>query len=315
MPDDYYRILGVNPGCSQEEIKQAYRSLAKRHHPDVNRSAKASETMKRINIAYAILADPHKRKEYDDNLREIRSRQYAGGTQSQGRYRAGNVKSARRKNIFNLWAKSAGQAIVIVLFIVLMAGSIIFVYLTNSNDTIAPDNGQDQYSVATPTTNVAIIPAGTLEVPTAPMATPTKNTPTPTPNAIVTPLPSPSAFATIDPMTQEKPHVAAVPPPGDGSMGAGIIIGHVMISGSIIGADGAYVAICDAANTDREYYTTTAGLDGYFQFSNINNTLAPNGTPEETYVLYAWDAALDRGNFSTPFAIEPFHILTEDMQV
>lgn len=314
MPDDYYRILGVDPGCSQEDIKQAYRRLAKRYHPDVNRSAKASETMKRINIAYATLADPEKRKEYDDHTPGIGSRRYAGETHGTGRYRAGNAKSVRRRSIFHLWAKSAIPTIAIALFIMLVAGSIMYIYFTYSNGINPQASGQDQYSATTPTANAAVIPSGTLRTPT--LETPPEETTwTPTPGTTTATTPTPTESPTIDPRTMEKPHVPAMPPPGDGSLGTGIVIGHVTISGSIMGADGAYVAICDAADPDREFYTTTAGLDGYFQFANINNTIAGNGTAEETYVIYTWDSALNRGNFSRPFAVEPFHIQTEDLQI
>jgi len=63
---DYYALLGVSPGASQEEIKRAYRSLAKRYHPDKNRGDPASEEkLKEINEAYQILGDRGKRREYD----------------------------------------------------------------------------------------------------------------------------------------------------------------------------------------------------------------------------------------------------------
>lgn len=67
MPsDDYYAILGVPQDASTRQIKAAYRRLAFQHHPDRNRdTAGSSETMKRINEAYAVLSSPDKRREYD----------------------------------------------------------------------------------------------------------------------------------------------------------------------------------------------------------------------------------------------------------
>lgn len=52
---NYYRILGVLPSSSEEEIKQAYRKLVKRWHPDVNKSPQATEKLKEINEAYDAL--------------------------------------------------------------------------------------------------------------------------------------------------------------------------------------------------------------------------------------------------------------------
>ena len=65
---DLYEILGVERGASDEEIKKAYRSLARKHHPDVVRDgdkAHAEQHFKEINGAYAILSDPQKRAHYD----------------------------------------------------------------------------------------------------------------------------------------------------------------------------------------------------------------------------------------------------------
>jgi DnaJ-class molecular chaperone len=63
---DYYRILGVPAGASAEEIRKAFRRLAKKHHPDVNPGDKAAESrFKEANEAHEVLSDRKKREEYD----------------------------------------------------------------------------------------------------------------------------------------------------------------------------------------------------------------------------------------------------------
>ncbi len=58
---DYYAILGVDKDASDQEIKKAYRKLARKYHPDVNPSAEAAEKFKEISLAHEILTDPEKR--------------------------------------------------------------------------------------------------------------------------------------------------------------------------------------------------------------------------------------------------------------
>jgi curved DNA-binding protein len=63
---DYYEILGVEKSASQEEIRKAFRRLARVHHPDVAKDKKAAEAkFKEINEAYEVLGDPEKRQKYD----------------------------------------------------------------------------------------------------------------------------------------------------------------------------------------------------------------------------------------------------------
>lgn len=62
---DYYEILGIKRSAPQDEVQRAYRKLARKFHPDVNKTASAEEKFKEINEAYEVLKDPEKRKLYD----------------------------------------------------------------------------------------------------------------------------------------------------------------------------------------------------------------------------------------------------------
>lgn len=88
---DFYSILGVSKNASEKEIKQAYRRLARKYHPDVNPSDKQAEArFKEINAAYEVLSDPAKRKKYNTyGERWEQADQFAPTWASAGR-RSGN---------------------------------------------------------------------------------------------------------------------------------------------------------------------------------------------------------------------------------
>ncbi len=65
MSKDYYKTLGVNKDASKEEIKKAYRTLAKKYHPHLNKETSSEEKMKELNEAYSVLGDDTKRSNYD----------------------------------------------------------------------------------------------------------------------------------------------------------------------------------------------------------------------------------------------------------
>jgi molecular chaperone DnaJ len=76
---DYYSVLGVSSSANQDQVKRAYRKLAKRYHPDANAGDKAAtERFKEISEAYSVLSDAQKRKHYD-MLRKYGAFAGAGG--------------------------------------------------------------------------------------------------------------------------------------------------------------------------------------------------------------------------------------------
>ena len=82
---DFYQILGVGKSSTPEEIKRAYRKLARRHHPDANPGNESkAEKFKGISEAYSVLSDAERRREYDEVRRLVESggyRHFPGGGQ------------------------------------------------------------------------------------------------------------------------------------------------------------------------------------------------------------------------------------------
>ena len=79
---DYYTVLGVESDADEATIKTAYRKLARKYHPDVNKDAGAENKFKEIAEAYHVLKDSERRAEFDD-IKKYGGRR--GGFQSQGR--------------------------------------------------------------------------------------------------------------------------------------------------------------------------------------------------------------------------------------
>lgn len=80
MAQDYYQILGVKKDATVDELKKAFRKLARKHHPDVNPGDKSAEAkFKEVNEAYSVLSDPEKRKTYDQYGHEAFAAGASGG--------------------------------------------------------------------------------------------------------------------------------------------------------------------------------------------------------------------------------------------
>ena len=99
---DYYKVLGVNKNATADEIKSAYRKLARKHHPDLNPNDKeANKKFQQINEANEVLSDPEKRKKYDQYGKDWqhaeafeKAQQEAG---AQGRRRGGSSRSGNNQ--------------------------------------------------------------------------------------------------------------------------------------------------------------------------------------------------------------------------
>ncbi|NLY91286.1 MAG: molecular chaperone DnaJ [Firmicutes bacterium] len=105
---DYYEVLGVSKGASEEEIKKAYRRLARQYHPDVNKEdPNAEEKFKEINEAYEVLSDPQKRAAYDRFGHAGTDPNFGGGTGGFGDFSFGGFDGFG--DIFDMFFGSGGR--------------------------------------------------------------------------------------------------------------------------------------------------------------------------------------------------------------
>lgn len=104
---DYYSTLGVNKGASDDEIKSAYRQMAKKYHPDLNKTPEAAEKFKEINEAYSVLSDKQKRANYDQ-FGSAEGPQGFGGGQGFSGF-GGGEGFGGFEDIFNIFSNFGGH--------------------------------------------------------------------------------------------------------------------------------------------------------------------------------------------------------------
>src|SRR5947199_2337944 len=105
---DYYEALGVSKTATPDEIKKAYRKLARQYHPDTNKGDKdAEERFKKISEAHDVLSDPEKRKQYDRGTGPFAA---AGGPGGFGGFDAGSFAGGFGDILSNLFGGGAGGA-------------------------------------------------------------------------------------------------------------------------------------------------------------------------------------------------------------
>lgn len=97
----YYAILGVSQNANFQDIKKSYLKLAKKYHPDRNKSPNAEETIKKINQAFEVLSDRRKRKQYDleaSNIFDARDSNYKENLSDQNQRKSYNFTKAESKS-------------------------------------------------------------------------------------------------------------------------------------------------------------------------------------------------------------------------
>lgn len=103
---DYYKVMGLAADASPADIKQAYRKLARKFHPDVSKEPNAGARFQEISEAYEVLSNPQKKSEYD----QIRALKAAGGRGKRASMRSGDDEASRQFSDFFESVFGAGRA-------------------------------------------------------------------------------------------------------------------------------------------------------------------------------------------------------------
>ena len=110
---DYYEIMGVSRDCTQDEIKRAYRKLARKYHPDVSKQEDAEDKFKEVGEAYEVLKDPEKRAAYDQlgsNWQQGQDFQPPPGWQDGFEFSGGGYTEANTEHFSDFFEDLFGRA-------------------------------------------------------------------------------------------------------------------------------------------------------------------------------------------------------------
>ncbi|MBC2763204.1 MAG: DnaJ domain-containing protein [ANME-2 cluster archaeon] len=103
---NYYDILGVSRNASINDIKSAYRRLAKQYHPDINKSYRAEELFKDIAEAYEVLSDSDKRWQYDHYYQSVIHRRYSQEDIFRRSRSRRSISSSKERRASMSWTRS-----------------------------------------------------------------------------------------------------------------------------------------------------------------------------------------------------------------
>ena len=103
---DYYKVMGLSRDASPKDIKMAYRKLARKYHPDLNKEKGAEDKFKELGEAYEVLKDPEKRKVYDQYGRDWELNQNARASQSS--YARGGMGGAEQQGMHDFFESLFG---------------------------------------------------------------------------------------------------------------------------------------------------------------------------------------------------------------
>lgn len=111
---DYYEVLGLSKGATDDEIKKAYRKLSKKYHPDINKEPDAEEKFKEISEAYEVLSDQQKKAAYDQYGHAATDPNYGGGDGGFGGFGGGGFSGGGFggfEDIFDSFFGGAGRTV------------------------------------------------------------------------------------------------------------------------------------------------------------------------------------------------------------